>query len=940
MGSPWETDVGGSEGAEAGGRGESPVADEGADEERLLMSPGAYAAAAVALLLIGLLGFVTNLLVMVLMCKNKQLWTPLNAILFNLVCSDFSVSLLGNPMTLTAALYRRWIFGRTMCVIYGFFMSLLGIASITTLMVLSFERYVMISKPFQVRRLSHKGAIALIGAIWVYSLVLTTPPLFGWGDYVNESANISCSVNWESKTISATTYIIFLFAMGLVVPVSVICFSYFNIIWTMKKNMITMGRVNKAESRVALMVFVMIVAFLVAWTPYSVLALLVAFGDPSLISPGVAVVPALMAKSSICYNPVIYVGLNTQPFGRDTSFEGEVPQGTMRPPISSLLCPLVVALLALLLTARPGDGARILMVTLGGTKSHKIPFLELGRALIRRGHSVTLISAFPPDAAPISAAVDPAAEAGRVRRLLSASIHAPAHLNRNSSEGVPLGPLDRAPRHAMASKVGFLDPPPPPSPLEDHVSYVIELAPPALVQFVREFTDWDLLGRRINGTSLRQVPEVMEYAHGTCRAFLTDPVTTSFIRDQSLTFDLLIADGAFPDCIVGFAHRYRVPFMYINTVAFHTTMLARVGVSVPYAVTPFFSLPFTEEMDFFQRAINAFVHFSIGSLQTVYSDLFLQGFVRDAFGPDVPKISEHERNVSFILQNGHASVSYARPYLPLVAEVACLHCKTANPLPKDLEEFVSGGPKGFVYFSMGSSVKAVNMAPSLKRMFLETFSRLSPVRVLWKWEDSNIQGLPANTKVSRWLPQQDILGHPKIRAFVTHGGLLSMFETVFHGVPVVTMPVFCDHDSNAAKAEMDGYAIKLELRGLTADGLVSAIKRIMTEPEFKENVQHRSLLLRDQPETPLERAVYWTEYVIRHRGAAHLQSPLRNFSLVQEFCLDVIAFFLFLALVLISLIYMANRIFSSWLLSKVRPSKQVPGADVHLVNNMAKQKLH
>lgn len=44
----------------------------------------------------------------------------------NLVCSDFSVSILGNPFTLISALHHRWIFGKTMCVIYGFFMTLLG----------------------------------------------------------------------------------------------------------------------------------------------------------------------------------------------------------------------------------------------------------------------------------------------------------------------------------------------------------------------------------------------------------------------------------------------------------------------------------------------------------------------------------------------------------------------------------------------------------------------------------------------------------------------------------------------------------------------------------------------------------------------------------------------------------------------------------------------
>jgi len=74
-------------------------------------------------------------------------------------------------------------------------------------------------------------------------------------------------------------------------------------------------------------------------------------------------------------------------------------------------------------------------------------------------------------------------------------------------------------------------------------------------------------------------------------------------------------------------------------------------------------------------------------------------------------------------------------------------------------------------------------------------------------------------------------GHHKIRAFVTHGGLLSMFETVYHGVPVVTLPVFCDHDANSAKAVLDGYALKLELQELTVEKLVWAINEVIHEPK-------------------------------------------------------------------------------------------------------------
>lgn len=41
--------------------------------------------------------------------------------------------------------------------------------------------------------------------------------------------------------------------------------------------------------------------------------------------------------------------------------------------------------------------ANIFMITMGGTKSHKIPFWELARGLIPRGHNITFVNAFPAD---------------------------------------------------------------------------------------------------------------------------------------------------------------------------------------------------------------------------------------------------------------------------------------------------------------------------------------------------------------------------------------------------------------------------------------------------------------------------------------------------------------------------------------------------------------
>lgn len=162
-----------------------------------------------------------------------------------------------------------------------------------------------------------------------------------------------------------------------------------------------------------------------------------------------------------------------------------------------------------------------------------------------------------------------------------------------------------------------------------------------------------------------------------------------------------------------------------------------------------------------------------------------------------------------------------------------------------------------------------------------------------------------------------ILGHKKLRAFVTHGGLLSMFETVYHGVPVISLPVFCDHESNAAKAELDGYAIKLELSTMTAETLVTSINKVIHDPKYRKEVKRRQFLLRDQKETPLERAIYWTEYVIRHKGAAHLQSPAKDLHWMQYYLVDVAAFYITCLFVLIYLAFFVLKVFYHFLTKNV-----------------------
>jgi len=104
--------------------------------------------------------------------------------------------------------------------------------------------------------------------------------------------------------------------------------------------------------------------------------------------------------------------------------------------------------------------------------------------------------------------------------------------------------------------------------------------------------------------------------------------------------------------------------------------------------------------------------------------------------------------------------------------------------------------------------------------------------------------------------------------------------------------MFGDQNLNMVKAESSGYALTLEFTTMTEEILLEKINRVLNEPSFTKRVQTLAKVFADQPDKPLDRAVFWTEYVLRHKGAPHLRSPARNMNFFQYHSLDVIGAFL------------------------------------------------
>lgn len=91
-------------------------------------------------------------------------------------------------------------------------------------------------------------------------------------------------------------------------------------------------------------------------------------------------------------------------------------------------------------------------------------------------------------------------------------------------------------------------------------------------------------------------------------------------------------------------------------------------------------------------------------------------------------------------------------------------------------------------------VRSASMPDEKRQHLVNAFASVKQ-RVLWKWENETLPNQPKNVRISKWLQQRDILCHPNVKAFVSHGGLLGSTETVHCGVAAVFTPMFGDQVS-------------------------------------------------------------------------------------------------------------------------------------------------
>ncbi|XP_053609831.1 UDP-glycosyltransferase UGT5-like [Plodia interpunctella] len=373
-------------------------------------------------------------------------------------------------------------------------------------------------------------------------------------------------------------------------------------------------------------------------------------------------------------------------------------------------------------------------------------------------------------------------------------------------------------------------------------------------------------------------------------------------------FDLVISEHFFQEALYVLAHKYNAPLALVTTYgnSMRHNIITRNPLQLSTLVSEF--LDVKEPTSFWGRmrnlyfAVYEFVWFKYWYLEK--QEALVKKYIPGLKEP-VPTLYDLEKDAALMLYNSHFSFDNAVAYGPNIVEIGGVHLsKSDAELPKDLKEVLDGAKYGVVYVNFGSNVRSSELPLEKKNAFLKVFKELKQI-VIWKWEDEKLENKPDNLVIRKWFPQKEILSHPNVKVFISHGGLIGTQEAIFHGIPIIGIPIYADQFNNLLQAEEIGFGQMLLFKDITEDNLRKMLNNVLKDDKYGAKAKEVSARFKDRPMSALDTAMFWIEYVIRNKGAPYMKNSALKIDWIASNMLDVYAS---IVIVLLIVVYIFIRI--------------------------------
>ncbi|XP_053679208.1 UDP-glucosyltransferase 2-like [Anopheles nili] len=379
-------------------------------------------------------------------------------------------------------------------------------------------------------------------------------------------------------------------------------------------------------------------------------------------------------------------------------------------------------------------------------------------------------------------------------------------------------------------------------------------------------------------------------------------------------FDVVMVEWSGVTLMNAFAEHFRAPLIGIaNKGAFINAHEALGNPNHPIGYPSIF-MPFSEDLSLLQRISS--VLFTVWYRFYYYTvEIPAQNVIaRNNFGESISDLRQIEQNADLLLINAFPQLGNVRPVGPTTIHLGGIHQRrSVTELPDDLSLFLAQSDEPVVYVNLGASPGGITERARRDKI-VKALEQLDLASVWALEEDTEPVNSTSRLYQSHAVPQDAVLAHPKVRVFLTNGGQMNVEDAIQHKVPVVGISYSTSYEHYLRQIAKYEAGI-ISLIDFETQTFVDKLRDVFTEDRYQENVNKLHRLLNDQPQTSMERAVWWIEYVARNGGTSSLH--VRHLSWFEYLMLDV------LLLVSVSA-SLAVAVFAYLIYRLVRYSKSLP----------------